>query len=49
LRPNKPSPQKHIVYESGVDPVGSGWGSFGVCDWLLLASWSYQEGKHQER
>ena len=25
LRPNKPSPQKHIVYESGVDPVGSGW------------------------
>ena len=25
LRPTKPSPQKHIVYESGVDPVGSGW------------------------
>ncbi|MEZ5231556.1 MAG: NADH-quinone oxidoreductase subunit A [Acidimicrobiia bacterium] len=25
LRPSKPSPQKHIVYESGVDPVGSGW------------------------
>jgi len=25
IRPNKPSPQKGIVYESGVDPVGSGW------------------------
>ncbi len=25
LRPNKPSPQKSIVYESGVDPVGTGW------------------------
>ncbi len=25
LRPVKPTPQKHIVYESGVDPVGSGW------------------------
>jgi NADH-quinone oxidoreductase subunit A len=25
LRPTKPSPQKSIVYESGVDPVGSGW------------------------
>jgi NADH-quinone oxidoreductase subunit A len=25
LRPNRPQPQKHIVYESGVDPVGTGW------------------------
>ena len=25
LRPSKPSPQKSIVYESGVDPVGTGW------------------------
>lgn len=25
IRPTKPSPQKYIVYESGVDPVGSGW------------------------
>ncbi len=25
LRPSKPTPQKSIVYESGVDPVGSGW------------------------
>jgi NADH-quinone oxidoreductase subunit A len=25
LRPSRPSPQKHLVYESGVDPVGTGW------------------------
>src|SRR5258706_6969135 len=25
LRPNRPSPQKYIPYESGVDPVGEGW------------------------
>ena len=25
LRPSKPTPQKHIVYESGVNPVGTGW------------------------
>ncbi len=25
LRPNKPTPQKLIAYESGVDPVGDGW------------------------
>lgn len=25
LRPQRPTPQKHIVYESGVDPVGEGW------------------------
>ena len=25
LRPTKPSPQKYITYESGVDPVGTGW------------------------
>ena len=25
LRPNRPQPQKYIAYESGVDPVGSGW------------------------
>jgi NADH-quinone oxidoreductase subunit A len=25
LRPTKPSPQKYFAYESGVDPVGSGW------------------------
>jgi len=25
LRPTKPTAQKHLVYESGVDPVGSGW------------------------
>lgn len=25
LRPRRPSVQKHIPYESGVDPVGDGW------------------------
>ena len=25
LRPNRPQPQKYIPYESGVDPVGTGW------------------------
>jgi NADH-quinone oxidoreductase subunit A len=25
LRPTRPQPQKYITYESGVDPVGSGW------------------------
>ncbi len=25
LRPRRPQPQKSIVYESGVDPVGAGW------------------------
>ena len=25
LRPRRPQPQKYINYESGVDPVGTGW------------------------
>ena len=25
FRPNRPQEQKYLVYESGVDPVGSGW------------------------
>jgi NADH-quinone oxidoreductase subunit A len=25
LRPNRPQEQKYLTYESGVDPVGSGW------------------------
>ena len=25
VRPNKPTPQKLLAYESGVDPVGHGW------------------------
>jgi NADH-quinone oxidoreductase subunit A len=25
LRPVSPTPQKYLPYESGVDPVGSGW------------------------
>jgi NADH-quinone oxidoreductase subunit A len=25
LRPDRPQAQKYLTYESGVDPVGSGW------------------------
>ena len=25
VRPNRPTPQKLLAYESGVDPVGEGW------------------------
>jgi NADH-quinone oxidoreductase subunit A len=25
LRPTRPQEQKYLTYESGVDPVGSGW------------------------
>jgi NADH-quinone oxidoreductase subunit A len=25
VRPRRPQPQKYIAYESGVDPIGSGW------------------------
>ncbi len=25
LRPSRPSPEKNVAYESGVDPVGAGW------------------------
>ena len=25
IRPTRPQPQKYIAYESGVDPVGTGW------------------------
>jgi len=30
LRPTRPQPEKYISYESGVDPVGSGWGQSNV-------------------
>ena len=30
LRPNRPQPQKYINYESGVDPVGSGFNQSNV-------------------
>jgi NADH-quinone oxidoreductase subunit A len=30
LRPSKPSPQKLLTYECGVDPVGSGWAQMHV-------------------
>ncbi|MGI8662786.1 MAG: NADH-quinone oxidoreductase subunit A [Acidimicrobiales bacterium] len=25
IRPTRPQPEKYITYESGVDPVGTGW------------------------
>ena len=30
LRPTRPQDEKYINYESGVDPVGSGWGQSQV-------------------
>lgn len=30
LRPNRPQAGKYVTYESGVDPVGSGWGQSQV-------------------
>ncbi|MEM7096489.1 MAG: NADH-quinone oxidoreductase subunit A [Actinomycetota bacterium] len=30
LRPSRPQAQKYINYESGVDPVGSGWGQSNI-------------------
>jgi NADH-quinone oxidoreductase subunit A len=30
LRPSRPQPEKYINYESGVDPVGTGWGQSQV-------------------
>lgn len=30
LRPTRPQAQKYINYESGVDPVGTGWGQSNI-------------------
>lgn len=30
LRPTRPQPQKYLTYESGVDPVGSGWSQSNI-------------------
>ena len=30
IRPTRPQPQKYLTYESGVDPVGEGWGQSHV-------------------
>jgi len=30
LRPTRPQEQKYITYESGVDPVGSGWSQANI-------------------
>ena len=30
VRPNVPSPEKYTTYESGIDPIGKGWGQANV-------------------
>lgn len=30
IRPNRPQSQKYLTYESGVDPVGSGWAQSNI-------------------
>ncbi len=30
IRPSRPQPQKYITYESGVDPVGTGWAQSNI-------------------
>ena len=35
LRPTRPQPEKYINYESGVDPVGSGWAQSQVRYYLF--------------
>lgn len=30
LRPNRPQAQKYVIYESGVDPVGTGWAQSNI-------------------
>jgi NADH-quinone oxidoreductase subunit A len=30
LRPNVPHPEKYTTYESGIDPIGSGWAQTNV-------------------
>jgi NADH-quinone oxidoreductase subunit A len=30
LRPNVPHPEKYTTYESGIDPIGSGWAQSNV-------------------
>lgn len=35
LRPVRPQPEKYINYESGVDPVGSGWAQSQVRYYLF--------------
>lgn len=30
LRPNRPTPEKQIIYESGEEPSGTAWGQFNV-------------------
>ena len=30
IRPTRPQPQKYINYESGVDPVGTGWAQSNI-------------------
>ena len=35
IRPTRPQPEKYINYESGVDPVGSGWAQSQVRYYLF--------------
>ncbi len=35
LRPTRPQKQKYLTYESGVDPVGSGWSQSQVRYYIL--------------
>lgn len=35
LRPHKPSPEKQITYESGVDPTGDSWVKYNVRYYLF--------------
>ena len=30
VRPNVPSPEKYTTYESGIDPIGTGWSQANV-------------------
>src|SRR2546421_5989697 len=35
IRPRRPQPQKYIAYESGVDPVGTGWSQSHIRHYVL--------------
>jgi len=53
LRPQRPTPQKLIAYESGVDPVGGDWAQsqiryyvFAVClSFSMLKQFSFSRGR----
>ena len=52
LRPTRPQAQKYINYESGVDPVGSGWGQSNIRYYilaLLFVMFEADDCKHCKR